>query len=64
MIVKYRKALRTVPALALKSYDAVTNKKLAQEHAQSPEMREHKQEICLIKNLLIDNQVLVAEVFQ
>ena len=35
-----RKALKTAPALALNSYDTVTNKKQAQEHAQNPDMRE------------------------
>ena len=37
-------------------------KKLAQEHAQNPELREHEEKIIdLIKNKLIDNQVLVVE---
>ena len=32
---------KTAPVLALNSYDAVTNKKQAQEHAQNPDMREN-----------------------
>ena len=40
----------------------LNNRKLAQEHVQSPELREHEEKIIdLIKNKLIDNQVLVVE---
>ena len=47
--VKDRKAVKTALALALNSYDAgklfqQNIIKLAQEHAQNPELREHKQE--------------------
>ena len=60
-MVEYRKALKIAPALALNSYDAVTNRKQEQEHAQNPDRRENQQ-----KNRpnqeLIDNQILVVEV--
>ena len=60
-MVEYRKTLKTAPALALNSYDAVTNKKQAQEHAQNPDMQENQQENRPNQELL-DNQVLVVEV--
>ena len=41
-MVEYRKAMKTAAALALNSYDAVTNKKQAQEHGQNREMQENQ----------------------
>ena len=47
-------------AISLNSYDAVTNKKQAQEHAENPDMRENEQEIRPNQEL-IDDEVLVGE---